>query len=326
MTTSLLILARAFHFGSGMILVGVVAFRWLVLLPAFAGAGDEAWPEFRPFSRRLNQWFMASGLILILSSLALFWAVAAGMSGSSLKESLNAETLGTVWFQTQFGVVSQWRLGLMILLGIAMWRLRRDHWQEQLAPSLLERVAGIITLTLLASFAGTGHAAATGGATLPLRITVDALHLAAAAIWPTGLLPFALFLAHVCRMEGSSVRVPILMAVRLFSDLSLVTVALLAITGMINGCFLVGSFSALFTTAYGQTLCLKLVLFGLMLGVASWNRFRLLPILFSGRAITDDSAVGMCLQRLRCFVLIELSLAATLVAIVSVLGTMPPPT
>src|SRR5277367_6737232 len=105
MSATLLIWARAFHFGSGMILVGVVAFRWLVLLPAFAGEADETWQKFTPLFRKLRALFLWSGAILILSGAALFWAVASGMSGASLTESLTWDTLGTVLFQTQFGSV-----------------------------------------------------------------------------------------------------------------------------------------------------------------------------------------------------------------------------
>jgi type III secretory pathway component EscT len=78
MTTSLLILSRFVHFGSGMILVGVVAFRWLILLPAFAGEPDTTWQAFMPLFLRLHQLFIGAGIGLVVSGLALFWAVSAG--------------------------------------------------------------------------------------------------------------------------------------------------------------------------------------------------------------------------------------------------------
>ena len=38
MTADVLVLSRLFHLGSGLMLVAVVAFRWLILLPSWKGA------------------------------------------------------------------------------------------------------------------------------------------------------------------------------------------------------------------------------------------------------------------------------------------------
>lgn len=97
MTTSFLILARAFHYESAMLLVGVMAFRWWILLPALVGQEDSAWQSFRPFLRRLNQLFVGAGVVVVLSGLLWFWTVAAGMSDCSLAESFSTETLGAVF-------------------------------------------------------------------------------------------------------------------------------------------------------------------------------------------------------------------------------------
>jgi putative copper resistance protein D len=324
MTTTLLIIARAFHYGSGMILVGVVAFRWLILLPAFGGETDDSWQSLEPFFRRLNQWFLWSGSVLVISGLALFWAVSAGMSDTSLADSLNAETLGTVFFLTQFGSVSQWRLGLAALLAILTWRLALAQWQTRRSRSKLEIGAALAATALMISFALTGHAAASGGSEFAWRITADGLHLLVTAIWPTGLLPFALFLAEASRIEKDSLRGSTLKVVGRFSIVSLISVAILITTGTINSYFLVGSFQALFTTTYGQTLCVKLSLFGTMLAVASWNRYHILPLLLTRTDAPDKGPVISLLRQLHGFVLAELGLAIAVVAVVSFLGTTPP--
>jgi putative copper resistance protein D len=245
MSASLLILARAFHFGSGMLLVGVVAFRWLVLLPAFVGEADETWQKFAPLFHRLQALFLWSGVILVLSGAALFWAVAAEMSGASLIDSLSPDTLRTVLFQTQFGSVCQWRIGLAVILAVMMWRLARNQWQLRRKLPRLEISAGLVATALVVSIAWTGHAAAAGGSAFYGRVLADALHLVAASVWPTGLLPFALFLGCARHADDVSRRRPVLAATRRFSAASFFIVWMLIITGIINTCFIVGSFQAL---------------------------------------------------------------------------------
>jgi putative copper resistance protein D len=324
MTTSLLIWARAFHFGSGMILIGVAAFRWLVLLPAFAGEADETWQKFTPLFRKLHALFMGSGVILLASGFALFWAVASEMSGTSLTESLTWDTLSTVLFQTQFGSVCQWRIGLAVILGVLMWRITRNQWQTRRKLSMPEMAAGLTAAALIVSVAWTGHAAATSGPDFKWRVLADATHLFAASIWPTGLLPFALFLGCARQVDDFSRLGPVLAAASRFSTVSFLTVGVLITTGMINSYFIVGSFQALVATNYGRLLCLKLFLFLVILGIAAWNRYRLLPLLLHARA-SEKSLVFPLLQRLQNFVTTEFGVAVAVVIVVSILGTTPPP-
>jgi putative copper resistance protein D len=324
MTTSLLILARALHLGGGLILVGVVAFRWLVLLPAFAVEADETWRALSPLFVRLNQLFLWSGATLLISGILLFWAVSGAMSDTSLIESLSADTLGTVLLQTQFGSVSQWRLGLAVVLLVPMVVLARTQWQSRRHRSAVEVVAGLTATALMVSFAWTGHAAASGGFNAIWRIAADALHLFVASIWPTGLLPFALFLACAKQSKEPSILPATIKAIGRFSNISLGIVGVLTTTGLINAFFMLGKLSTLFSTTYGQVLCLKLLLFALMLGIAAYNRFHLLRLL-SLRDLPPDQDISALLRRLQRFVTAEIALAFGVIVVVSFLGTTPPP-
>jgi len=325
MPNSLLILARALHFGSGMILVGVVAFRWLVLLPAFAGESDETWQKFTPFFRKLHFLFVGAGIVLIASGFLWFWAVSANMSSSSLTDSLSLDTLSTVFFQTQFGTVCQWRIGFAVVLAFAMGALAWKRWTLQRKRSWLEIAAGLLAAALVVSIAWTGHAAATGGADFWWRVLADATHLFAATIWPTGLLPFALFLGCARRLPDDAILLPTLSAAARFSSLSFLVVGVLIATGTINTYFIVGSFQALVTTDYGRLLCLKLFLLLLILGIAARNRYHLLPRLLSPASTPNHSPLIPLLSRLQGFVLTEFCVAVTIVVVTSVLGTTPPP-
>jgi putative copper resistance protein D len=51
----------------------------------------------------------------------------------------------------------------------------------------------------------------------------------------------------------------------------------MALTGLLNSIFMVGSFRALLTSAYGQLLISKVILFFVMVGFGAWNLFLLKP-------------------------------------------------
>jgi len=317
--TTLLLLSRAIHFGSGMMLVGVVAFRRLVLLPGLAGIGEEEWNRWWPFLHRLNAVFIGAFGAMIVSGLSLFWTVAAGMSGSSLSEALDLETWDIVLNQTQFGAVFLGRTVLAAILILVVWLARCGPWRTRRSESVLEIFQALLVVALLVSLSWTGHAAAAGSA---WRTGSDAVHLFGSAVWPTGLLFFAMFLGEARRLGQVANLEAISAVVRRFSGMSLIAVIVLAGTGTVNACTLVGSFSAMVTTGYGRLLDLKLALFLVMLLIAAWNRFRLLPLLFR----TDDPLAGtLLLRQLRRFVLTEFVLAVAIVAVVAVLGATPPP-
>lgn len=316
-TSDLLILARALQFGAGMTLVTVAAFRAFVLLPGFAGESDATRQGLVPYLRRLWKISIFALATHLVSGLFLFWAVAAGMSGSSLSDALNLNTLSTVLFQTRFGTVCLWRAAFLVLflfvLPVRPWTLRHRL-------SLPEIAAGLLAAALFISIAWTGHAATSSGT---WNLAADALHLLAASIWPGGLLPFALFLSFAGHDLMASHFVPVMKTALRFSAMSFTAVFVLAASGIVNAFFLVGSFSALIATPYGQVLCLKLLLFSGMLVIASWNRWRLLPrLLYSGGESADARPL---LRRLRNFVLAELSLAIAVIFVVALLGTLPPP-
>ena len=90
-----------------------------------------------------------------------------------------------------------------------------------------------------------------------------------------------------------------------------VAVSVLILTGLVNSWFLVGSISALITTAYGQLLLAKLVLFAGMLGLATANRFWLVLSLIQN---TDESSAS--LLKLRQHVMSEQVLGTMVLLIV----------
>jgi hypothetical protein len=102
-------------------------------------------------------------------------------------------------------------------------------------------------------------------------------------------------------------------------------VAVMALTGLLNSIFMVGSFRALLTSAYGQLLVSKLILFFVMVGFGAWNLFLLKPRLavdLPNMNVADQkSAIRSLVRNVLC----EVGLGAAVILIVAALGITPPP-
>lgn len=112
------------------------------------------------------------------------------------------------------------------------------------------------------------------------------------------------------------------MATLRFSTLGITCVATLLVTGLINTWFLAGSIPALIGTLYGQLLLVKVALFVAMVAIAHINRNRLTPYL--ERIAREASARARAIARLGRNAVIEASLGFLVLAIVGIIGVLPP--
>ena len=303
-----LIVTRTVHFAASATLAGALMFRGFVVEPALRAAPPANALVHKQV--RAVAWIglavaMVSGLILVL-------LLTMSLSGESLGEAVMSGALRDVLNLTQFGLVSQVRLALAIVLAICLAFERSAVW----------RWLGLgAAVGLIASIAWTGHAASTPYKLGYLHLTSDALHLTAAAAWIGGLLPHALLL-NVSRryriLEWASLELDV---VRQFSLLGVVSVATLILSGVINAWILVGSFRGLVFTVYGWILMVKLVVFAIMVVLATVNRFRLTPQLALPPA---GEARCYALRRLTRSTVAEIALGLLVFAIVGVLGTQHP--
>jgi uncharacterized membrane protein len=151
-----------------------------------------------------------------------------------------------------------------------------------------------------------GHAGDPGRG--PLVIGLDALHVAAAAIWIGGLVQLAVVTPHATR----GLTQPLRDATRAriagrFSRMAVAAVAVLAVTGALRALWELSAVSQIWTTSYGRTLLAKTVLLLMTLAVASRSRR------FLGRY-----------QMLRRSVTAELVVLSAVVAAVALLTNLPP--
>jgi copper resistance protein D len=308
-------LVRAIHLAACVLLLGNVVFRLFVSGPiltrAKKDAGLVAFDSLDRKLRKLTAWGLA---VSFISGFLWLWLVAARMSGGNLISALYPAILGALLERTQFGHL--WEVRLAIITGLALLLFVRKRG-EQLVQLLF-------TAGLLAALSLAGHAGASISEGRWIHLANDAFHLIAAGIWPAGLAPFAIFLTQTLQAkEPEEMQVAALVTQR-FSFISLVTVGVLAITGTVNGYFLVGTFHGLVTTIYGRLLVLKMAVFGAMVMIGALNLLWLKPRIVVAAQSAALWKSWNFLRSLRRNVLAELCLGAILMVVVGVLGITPP--
>lgn len=300
----------------------VVLVRWVQYVTSFALAGGAlfalyALPAAGPSSAAALGWprrlLAGCAALLVLASLlglVLQTAVVAG----SLTAALDPSTLASVVSEMAMGAASLAR-AMAAVVALAVLMLARPGRAAWIAASALGAVAA-------ASMAWMGHGAATEGPGGGLHLAADIAHLAAAAVW-VGALVFFLGLAGVSRRDAR--QAPTFHAALAgFSGIGSGVVAVLVASGLINSWFFVGPMgvAALVRTPYGLLLLLKLVLFGAMVVLAAANRFRLTPAL--REALVEPAPPSTAVKALRRSLVLELSAAMALVAVVAWLGRLAP--
>ncbi|MDC0136638.1 CopD family protein [Sulfitobacter sp.] len=209
----------------------------------------------------------ATFAVIGLSATVLAFSLRGANLTGDVSGMIDPEMLGLLW-TTPVGTALLLRLaGLGLLIaGLLMGRV--GAWVSVLG--------GIMAIW---SFNHVGHVS--GRETILLDIALI-LHLLAVALWIGALTPLK-------RLASSPVTYAAAADVgHRFGVVATVTVPALIIVGGYMGYQLVGSFSALICTGYGQALIIKVLLVGLLLGLAAANKLRFIPALRSG----DPAAAG----------------------------------
>lgn len=300
------VVLRLMQYAGAMVLMGSSLFFVYALPTSGEGSAAHAW-----WARPL---LIGAGLLLAAASI-LGLAAQSSLLAGSVSEGLKAATLTAVVSSMNLGKAAVVRSAVAILAVICLVALKPGR------PAWI--VAAALGAIATASLAWMGHGAATEGALGPMHLASDVLHALAAAAWLGALAGFIglLEFQSSTRTGQQALR----RALHGFSGIGSALVALLIVTGLINGWILVGpeNLSGLWTTPHGRLLSLKLILFIAMLGLAAANRFRHTPSL--GRALTVSASPEAPLQTLRRSVFLETGLGVAVLALVAVFGTLPPP-
>jgi putative copper resistance protein D len=301
---SLLVAARAVHFGSAMLLFGIALFELVVAIPVARGDRFDHEAPKRSL-RAIATWSLAASLV---SALAWLVCQTAAMSGTPLAQAVNRDALLLVLEKTAFGRVWMVRLGIALALAALLRLESRRRGDSQGRSWAL--AASLLAAAYLAAVAWTGHAAAGKDAARDVQLPSDAIHLLAAGAWLGSLPGLALLLSSRPPL-GVAAR-----AARRFSTLGVTSVSALVATGLVSAWYLVGDVPALIGTPYGRLLLLKLLLFAAMMGLAAVNRVLLTP------RVAEGSLAA--LFALRRNALIEIAAGTGVVFVVAVLGVTVP--
>jgi putative copper resistance protein D len=192
-------------------------------------------------------------------------------------------------------------------------------------PKRLWVIVGGLGLISISSFAWTGHGHIGSGGAQRLHLLADVLHLIAAAVWIGALMPLTIIVTRTLPAISTGEPERIARALARFSIIGPVTVALLLLSGLANGWFLVDihHWRAALHSAYGLTLITKILLFGLMLVLAAMHRYQTGPAL--RRSILENTRPERILRVLRRTMVCETTLAGLILGAAAVLGTLEPP-
>jgi len=295
---------RLVQYAAAMVLMGSSLFlAWA--LPPSDGGSDARVRWARPL-------LIGAGLALAVAAILSIGATASVLTGS-LAEGLKARNLAAVVSELALGKAALVRAGAAILavVGLLATRPGRQGWLIAAA------LGGLAT----ASLGWMGHGAATDGPLGQLHLASDVLHVLAGAVWIGALVGFVALLAA----PDPGAHRTLHRALRGFSGIGSVLVAVLVLTGLVNSWILVGfdHLSGLWTTPYGRLLLVKLTLVVAMLCLAVANRYRHTPAL--GRALAGETAAEPALRTLRRSIALETALGFAVLAVVAGLGVLPPP-
>lgn len=308
--------------------LGLVAFRWTVVSPAWTQGGLVA-----PGRADDPEGFRARVAVGLEQALPAWWsawsaAVAAWLAGAALVVAgtlvavrAGGAGVGDLFTGTRLGS-AMLPVGAAAVLAAAVGLLVRRGGRAPAPASVLGVALAAPAAAALVAVSWLGHASS--GNDVTLNVAADAVHGLATALWLGGLVGFAVLLLPALGGVPDNDRVRMLApAVVRFSALAFGCVAVLVVTGVYRALAELAALGDLVHTGYGRALAVKLALFALMLGVGAYNRFRVHPRL--ERAAVDlPGGDATAAQRLRTSIRVELLLAAGVLVAVAVLVSTAP--
>jgi len=237
----LVVLLRAAILVFQTILVGGVIFL------SFVASNDSLRPE--ELTRPAWKFIRWSGVGLALCQIAFLIVnslVLGNSTGISIREMLGANFAIA-------GVVA-----IVASLAVALWpaRLQKSVNRSVLVPALLILGSSVVTSHSFSRMEGRGT-----------LVGLTTLHLLATASWIGGL-PYLLLTMKRISEQGVRIKIG-----QRFSRLAQISVAVLFLAGLGMSLVFVGSWNALYGTAYGIMVGTKVVLFGCLLLLGAANYF-----------------------------------------------------
>ncbi len=309
------ILARWFNLLSLILLVGAIAFPILILFPALA-LSDSNQPILRAYLNVFNapvsdepddaldlwfeRWLTFVRAAFVLYALAtvgvlMSQAFAAGGGFDAVLNVLQATRFGTVWL---------FRVSMLLILGVLIFRNATEHSAM--------RIGAMLGIALVFTQSLTSHGAAVSDPPV-LPLAIDFIHLLTVAIWVGGL--FQLLVAARCFEIDKLAKL-----IETFSFIAFTCVGAIIATGAYSMIVQVGSLEAFFETLYGAALYTKFLLILPLLALGALNLIISRPAL----AETVPQRARTAVTRFNIAVVGEIIFAALVILAVGFMTSVAP--
>ncbi|HSS10505.1 MAG TPA: copper resistance protein CopC [Acidimicrobiales bacterium] len=257
--------------GGGSRTVGVVF--WIIRFVAFGAlfvlVGGTAfvagiWPAGSR-DRRARQLLWGSLIAAVVTTALAICIQGPYGGGLPLSEMVKPSVVSAV-LHTRFGQVSLARL--IILVAVALPLLHTLLRSGQSGRPRWWTAAAVVTGAAILITPGlAGHAGA--GSLIALAIPFDLVHVAGASIWVGGLAVLAVAVLSRHNHETETSLRPI---VTRYSQIALLAVLAIAVTGGFAAWRQVGTWAAVTSTTFGRLLLAKTIIFAVLVTVASFSR------------------------------------------------------
>ena len=275
--------------------LAIMAVVGILLTSAYVWGGARTQPLLR---RVLERALIATAVLAFLQLLV----VASDVSGEAPWASLGSIDAATT---TDAGMA----LAIRIVLALTMWLILFEY--RIIHPDVYWTVASFASLLLLGTWAFAGHSRSMRWP--ELGVITDVAHHAAAAAWIAGLAIVGWIIIPTAAADV------LVVAVRRFSRVAAISVAILVVIGIVQSIRLVGSPLDLFDADHGRYLAAKIAVLAAMLGIANINRRRV-----EGRL--NPATVEQERGPLRKSVIAEFAVGLAIVGITAAMVVSPPST
>jgi copper resistance protein D len=286
-----LALCRFAHFLAAMLTFGMSTYLWL-------HAPERLKLALTPAAHRLA---LVTSLVALITAIVWLQLESASMA-DEWSAAVDPGAIGVVLTDTAFG--HAWAAHLLLAAALVAVLV--------FGPHALWEATAVASAVALASLGLVGHAAMQTGAEGVLHRANHAVHLLAAGAWIGALVPFVMCLGAYRRDDLRKDAVQTMMIFSFWGQFLVVTIIL---SGVVNIALTSGHPPIPPTTPYRALLMAKIILVGIMISLAVFNRFVLAPRL-------KRSANALAI--LRATSAAEIALGCVVVALVSVFALLDP--